>query len=136
MKMLWVMLVGGMICCCGTATYGTQGGGTQGDGMQKDGTQRDGTQGDGTQRGGTQKEGTVRIGTVNYRPDGRDIVCHDGQNRYTRALYGGYTDFRVETSDRPIFATYRSRHCRNIRFFRFSVIRLLKISFSLFNFAN
>ena len=54
--------------------------------------------------------------TLNYYPDGRDIVCHDGQNRYTRALYGGYTDFRVETSDRPIFATYRSRHCRNIRF--------------------
>ena len=51
-----------------------------------------------------------------YFPEGRDIVCHDGQNRYTRALYGGYTDFRVETSDRPIFATYRSRHCRNIRF--------------------
>ena len=54
--------------------------------------------------------------TLNYYPEGRDIVCHDGQNRYTRALYGGYTDFRVETSDRPIFATYRSRHCRNIRF--------------------
>ena len=53
---------------------------------------------------------------LQYQPDGRDIVCHDGQNRYTRALYGGYTDFRVETSDRPIFATYRSRSCRNIRF--------------------
>ena len=53
---------------------------------------------------------------LNYQPDGRDIVCRDGHNRYTRALYGGYTDFRVETSDRPIFATYRSRSCRNIRF--------------------
>ncbi len=53
---------------------------------------------------------------LQYQPDGRDIVCHDGQNRYTRALYGGYTDFRVETSDRPIFATYRKRSCRNIRF--------------------
>ena len=53
---------------------------------------------------------------LQYQPEGRDIVCRDGQNRYTRALYGGYTDFRVETSDRPIFATYRSRSCRNIRF--------------------
>ena len=51
-----------------------------------------------------------------YFPEGRDIVCHDGQNRYTRALYGGYTDFRVETSDRPIFGTYRNRSHRNIRF--------------------
>ncbi len=51
-----------------------------------------------------------------YFPEGRDIVCRDGQNRYTRALYGGYTDFRVETSDRPIFGTYRSRSHRNIRF--------------------
>ena len=46
---------------------------------------------------------------LQYHPDGFDIVCHDGHNRYTRALYGGYTDFRVETSDRPIFATYRRR---------------------------
>ena len=53
---------------------------------------------------------------LQYHPDGFDIVCHDGKNRYTRALYGGYTDFRVETSDRPIFATYRRRSCRNIRF--------------------
>lgn len=106
MKMLWVMLVGGMICCCGTATYGTQGGGTQGDGTQKDGTQK----------GGTQKEGTVRIGTVNYRPDGRDIVCTDGTHRYTRALYGSATDFRVETSDRPVFALYKKKAYRNVRF--------------------
>lgn len=56
------------------------------------------------------------VRTLQYHPDGRDIVCHNGNNRYTRALYGGYTDFRVETSDRPIFATYRSRNCRNIRF--------------------
>ena len=53
---------------------------------------------------------------MQYHPEGRDIVCHNGKNRYTRALYGGYTAFRVETSDRPIFGTYRSRHCRNIRF--------------------
>ena len=54
--------------------------------------------------------------TLQYHPDGRDIVCVNGTNRYTRALYGGYTDFRIETSDRPIFGTYRGKHHRNIRF--------------------
>ena len=56
------------------------------------------------------------VRTLHYQPDGRDIVCHDGERRYTRALYGSYTDFRLETSDRPIFATYRKRSHRNIRF--------------------
>ncbi len=46
---------------------------------------------------------------VNYRPDGRAFVCVNGQNRYTRALYGGHTAFRLETSDRPVFATYYKR---------------------------
>ena len=54
--------------------------------------------------------------TLQYHPDGRDIVRVNGNNRYTRALYGGYTDFRVETSDRPIFGTYRGQSHRNIRF--------------------
>ncbi|MBR1767185.1 MAG: hypothetical protein IJ742_00530, partial [Prevotella sp.] len=45
---------------------------------------------------------------MNYFPEGRDIVCVNGQNRYTRALYGGHTLFRLETSDRPIFATYNN----------------------------
>ena len=53
---------------------------------------------------------------MQYHPDGRDIVRVNGDNRYTRALYGGYTEFRVETSDRPIFATFRSKAHRNIRF--------------------
>lgn len=56
------------------------------------------------------------VRTLHYQPEGRDIVCYDGQHRYTRALYGGYTDFRLETSDRPIFGTYRKRSHRNIRF--------------------
>ena len=56
------------------------------------------------------------VRTLHYQPEGRDIVCYDGQNRYTRALYGGYTDFRLETSDRPIFGTFRKRSHRNIRF--------------------
>ena len=54
--------------------------------------------------------------TLQYHPDGRDIVCVNGENRYTRALYGGYSDFRVETSDRPIFGTYRAKNHRHIRF--------------------
>ena len=54
--------------------------------------------------------------TLQYRPDGRDIVCVNGKNRYTRALYGGYTDFRIETSDRPVFGTYLGKNHRHIRF--------------------
>ena len=38
-----------------------------------------------------------------YRPEGRAFVCVNGQNRYTRALYGRHGDWRVETSDRPVF---------------------------------
>lgn len=53
---------------------------------------------------------------LQYHPDGRDIVCVNGTNRYTRALYGGYTDFRIETSDRPIFGAYQGKSHRNIRF--------------------
>ena len=54
--------------------------------------------------------------SLQYYPEGRDIVCVNGDNRYTRALYGGYTDFRVETSDRPIFATFSGKNHRNVRF--------------------
>ena len=50
-----------------------------------------------------------------YRPSGRAFVCSNGQNRYTRALYGGHTEWRVETSDRPVFAIYKKRDCRNVR---------------------
>lgn len=59
-------------------------------------------------------DGHVR--TLNYTPEGRSFVCVNGTNRYTRALYGGYTDFRVETSDRPVFAVFKKGHHRNIRF--------------------
>ncbi|MBP3843610.1 MAG: DUF4450 domain-containing protein [Prevotella sp.] len=51
-----------------------------------------------------------------YYPEGRDIVCQDGDKRYNRALYGSYTEYRLETSDRPIFAVYRSKAHKNIRF--------------------
>ena len=60
------------------------------------------------------KRGAKR--TMNYYPDGYDFVCINGENRYTRALYGGYTDYRIETSDRPIYAIYKKRDYRNVRF--------------------
>lgn len=44
--------------------------------------------------------GTKR--TLQYRPDGDEFVCVNGKNRYTRALYGSHSPFRVETSDRPV----------------------------------
>lgn len=54
--------------------------------------------------------------TMNYQPEGRAFVCENGTNRYTRALYGGHTDYRVETSDRPIFAIFKKGKHRNVRF--------------------
>ena len=60
------------------------------------------------------KRGTER--RLQYIPEGEDFVCTNGENRYTRALYGSPTAWRLETSDRPIFATYVKRDCRNIRF--------------------
>lgn len=54
--------------------------------------------------------------TLHYLPEGEDFVCVNGTNRYTRALYGSPTAWRLETSDRPIFATYVKRDSRNIRF--------------------
>lgn len=53
---------------------------------------------------------------LQYLPDGEDFVCINGRNRYTRALYGSPTAWRLETSDRPIFATYVKNDSRNIRF--------------------
>jgi hypothetical protein len=52
----------------------------------------------------------------NYRPEGHAFVSLGGNNLYTRALYGGHTDYRVETSDRPVFAIYKKGGHRNIRF--------------------
>jgi len=60
------------------------------------------------------KIGTQR--TQQYWPEGDAFVCENGQNRFTRALYGGWTDWRVETSDRPVFAVVKKNHHRNLRF--------------------
>ena len=51
-----------------------------------------------------------------YLPRPGSFVCENGTNRYTRALYGSYTDWRLETSDRPVFAVVKKDHHRNIRF--------------------
>ena len=53
----------------------------------------------------------------NYLPEGRELVCRNGENRYTRALYGSHSEFRLETSDRPLFATFKRNECRNLRLF-------------------
>lgn len=60
------------------------------------------------------KRGAAR--TLQYRPDGDDFVCVNGVNRFTRALYGSQTAFRLETSDRPVFAAYDKSNSKNIRF--------------------
>ena len=51
-----------------------------------------------------------------YEPRHGSFVCENGTNRYTRALYGSYTDWRLETSDRPVFAVVKKDHHRNICF--------------------
>lgn len=59
-----------------------------------------------------EKRGTER--TLQYYPEDDAFVCVNGKNRYTRALYGGYTEYRVETSDRPIFAIFKKKEHRNV----------------------
>ncbi len=54
--------------------------------------------------------------SMNYFPEGNGWACVNGNNRFTRALYGGYTDFRIETSDRPVFAAYKKKDYRNVSF--------------------
>ena len=54
--------------------------------------------------------------TQQYWTDGEAFICENGTNRYTRALYGGTTDYRIETSDRPIFAIVKSGQAKNVRF--------------------
>ena len=60
--------------------------------------------------------GTVVLAQKQYFPEGNAFVCENGVNRYTRALYGSHTDWRLETSDRPVFAVVKKGHHRNISF--------------------
>lgn len=53
---------------------------------------------------------------LQYYPDNGEFVCVNGKNRYTRALYGSHSPFRVETSDRPVFAFYNNGRGGNISF--------------------
>ncbi len=52
---------------------------------------------------------------LRYRPDGEDFVIVNGERRFTRALYGTNTAFRVETGDRPEFAFYMPGMGGNVR---------------------
>ena len=54
--------------------------------------------------------------TVRYHPEGNDIVIVNGERRFTRALYGTNTAFRVEAGDLPEFAMYMPGMGGNIRF--------------------
>jgi len=51
-----------------------------------------------------------------YYPEAGAFVCENGINRFTRALYGSPTDWRIETSDRPVFAIVKKNHHRHLRF--------------------
>ena len=59
---------------------------------------------------------TAVLAQMPYFPEGNAFVCENGINRYTRALYGSHTDWRLETSDRPIFAVVKKGYHRNFRF--------------------
>ncbi len=59
---------------------------------------------------------SLSVTAQHYRPEGRAFVCVNGQHRFTRALYGGTTDWRIETSDRPVFAVYKKKNCRHVAF--------------------
>ena len=43
---------------------------------------------------------------LQYLPQGNGFVRENGWNRYSRALYGSHANWRLETSDRPIFAAF------------------------------
>ncbi len=53
---------------------------------------------------------------LRYRPEGTDIVITNGNRRFTRALYGSNTAFRVETGDLPEFAMYMPGMGGNLKF--------------------
>ena len=67
-----------------------------------------------------EKRGTQR--SLQYTPEEGGFVCVNGTNRFTRALYGSHSDWRIETSDRPIFAVVKKGHHRSVRFFMNGVV--------------
>ena len=54
--------------------------------------------------------------TLRYTPDGEDFVIVNGDRKFNRALYGGHSGFRLETSDVPEFALYLPRMGGNLSF--------------------
>lgn len=57
-----------------------------------------------------------KVRAIHYKPEGNDFVCVNGKRRFTRALYGTNTAFRVETGDLPEFAMYMPGMGGNIKF--------------------
>jgi hypothetical protein len=60
------------------------------------------------------KRGTNR--DQQYQPMDGGFGCVNGTNRFTRALYGSHSDWRVETSDRPVFAIVKKNYHRHLAF--------------------
>jgi hypothetical protein len=54
--------------------------------------------------------------TLRYHPEGSDFVIKNGKRRFTRALYGTNTAFRVEAGDLPEFGLYGPGMMGNISF--------------------
>lgn len=54
---------------------------------------------------------------MQYEPKDGAFYSRNGKNRFTRALYGSNTDYRIETSDRPIFAIFKHKNYRNLRLY-------------------
>lgn len=54
--------------------------------------------------------------SMQYYPTDEGFTCVNGNNRFTRPLYGSNTAYRLETSDRPVFATYQKPKSHNISF--------------------
>lgn len=54
--------------------------------------------------------------SMQYYPTSDGFTCVNGNNRFTRPLYGSHTTYRLETSDRPVFAAYQKPKSHNISF--------------------
>lgn len=54
--------------------------------------------------------------SLRYHPEGRDFVIKNGTRRFTRALYGTNSAFRVEAGDLPEFALYMPAMGGNLQF--------------------
>ncbi|KUG09133.1 DUF4450 domain-containing protein [Solirubrum puertoriconensis] len=54
--------------------------------------------------------------SLRYQPEGEDFVIRNGNRRFTRALYGTNTAFRVEAGDLPEFALYLPGMGGNLKF--------------------